>query len=421
MTRRRLLIGFLDYGDVFEDFYPHYGVDQVSFATRWAATANHAIVATLQREVGDVIWYALSLNPELGEERHAVTGCRVKLLRSGAAHRFLWRLFYLSASAWRWRRYYAIFATFASYLAAMSPNLFTALRRDRPDVLFLQDYATGRFDVMWLVARCLGVKLIAYHSGSKPAWYQAAAIKRWTIPRADRLIVSNREEGDMLVRDFGVHHERRRLILTPIDTEAFKPMDRSAACRIAGLDPGRVYVLFVGRLEDRIKRVGALIDCFKEAAEGTNAELLIAGDGPDAAALRDRAGGASTVRFLGWRSGAEQLAPLYAAAACLVLNSSSEGFPTVVGEAMACGTPVLATRVGGVPELVIDGETGWLIAPGDDAALGAKLAEVIKGQAGDTAMRARARAMAEQRVSPAAIGAQLRECFSIARIGDGAA
>jgi hypothetical protein len=53
--RERPLIAFFDYPDVFEDFYPHYGVDQYNFATRWAATGSHAFLSLLQHEVGDVI------------------------------------------------------------------------------------------------------------------------------------------------------------------------------------------------------------------------------------------------------------------------------------------------------------------------------------------------------------------------------
>ena len=78
----RLRIAFFEYADVFEDFYPHYGVDQQAFATRWAGTGNHAFVTLLQREVGDVTWYETTLAPEIEEARHDVTGCRVRFLPS---------------------------------------------------------------------------------------------------------------------------------------------------------------------------------------------------------------------------------------------------------------------------------------------------------------------------------------------------
>src|SRR4051794_29035542 len=103
---RRPRIAFFDYVDVFEDFYPHYGVDQQAFAERWAATGNHAFVRLLQRELAEVVWYELSLSPQLDEAVHAVTGCRVRMLRSSALHRLLWRGFYLAPGSWRWRRAY---------------------------------------------------------------------------------------------------------------------------------------------------------------------------------------------------------------------------------------------------------------------------------------------------------------------------
>ena len=97
---------------------------------------------------------------------------------------------------------------------------------------------------------------------------------------------------------------------------------------------------------------------------------------------------------------------------CLVLASWREGFPTVVGQALACGTPVVATRVGGVPELVKDGRTGWLVAPGDDAALARAVGEALAGAG--RALRPAARAAAEERLAPAAVATQLRRALPIA-------
>jgi hypothetical protein len=67
-------IAFFDYPDVFEDFYPHYDVDQRAFATIWANSGNHAFIKLLQRDIGDVTWYALSLSPAVPDSHHAETG-----------------------------------------------------------------------------------------------------------------------------------------------------------------------------------------------------------------------------------------------------------------------------------------------------------------------------------------------------------
>ena len=413
-------MAFFDYPDVFEDFYPHYGVDQRTFATRWAGAGNHAFLSVLQRAVGDVVWYAFSIAPEFEEARHETVGCRVRMLPSSWLHRSLWRAFYLPRMAWRWRGAYPVYATVASYLALASWPFIRALWRNPPDVIFVQDYATGRYDALVVIARALGVPLIAYHSGSRPEKYIGRLAKRWTIPAADRLIASSHEELEMLARRYHVARERLALILTPIDTAGFRPRDRSEACRAAGLDPAQRYVLFVGRLDDRVKRVSALVRSFGAlAAEHAHAGLVIVGDGPDGAELRRLAEihAPGRVRFAGWVAGVEPLAAFYNAAECLVLPSLTEGFPTVVGEAMACGVPVLASRVGGVSELVIEGETGWMLRPGDDDALSAGLRFVLTHPDAVTSMRSRARRIAEERVSPGVVAAQLRECFAGAMKG----
>jgi glycosyltransferase involved in cell wall biosynthesis len=414
--RARPLIAFFDYHDVFEDFYPHYGVDQRSFATRWADTASHAWLALVQRDIGDVIWYMFSLAPELQEAQHEVVGCRVKFLRAPWLHRYLWRTFYLPRSAWRWRRAYSVYATVASYVALVSFPFFRALLQDRPDCFFVQDYATGRFDVLLLIARILGAPLVAFHSGSRPERYLGRIVKRWTIPRADWLFPSGRHEMEMLASCYGVPRQRLTVIRPPVDTTVFRPLDRIAACRAAGLDPVRRYVLFVGRLDDGVKRVSAIIRAFATAAVGhRDADLVIVGDGPDRDRLQALAAEQmpGRVRFLGWISAAEAKAQLYNAADFLVLASWREASPAVINEAFACGTPVLASRVGAISDLVVDGQTGWLFAPGDDEALAAGLSFALNHPEIIAAMLPRVRELAETSISPAAVTTALRKGFLV--------
>lgn len=420
MSTPRPRIAFFDFPDVFEDFYPHYGVTQQDFATRWSDTAAHAMVRVLQRDVGDVTWYSLSLKPELSSGDHVPTGCRVRFVRSSWLHIKLWRWFYLSRSSWRWReRWFRPYATIASWVAPLSSDLRRALNQDRPDAIFAQDYSSGKFDTLLTIARRLHVPLLAFHAGGLPERYTAMRVRKWTLPRADCLIASSRRESTLLTDRFHVPAARVAIVLTPIDLDKFQPLDRNDACTAAGLDPARRYVLFVGRLSDQEKRISSLLRAFATVAEAyAETDLLIVGEGSDGAWLRELAIqiAPQRVRFLGWRSGADALAPLYAAAECLALPSRREGFPTVVGEAMACGTPVIATDVGGVSELVIDGATGWLLPPEDDAALTNGLRAVLGDPQQAAAMRPQARARAEARVSFAAVSTGLRECFRIAGV-----
>jgi glycosyltransferase involved in cell wall biosynthesis len=135
-----------------------------------------------------------------------------------------------------------------------------------------------------------------------------------------------------------------------------------------------------------LKRIEALIEATARLTEmGIDVETEIGGDGPSEASLRaltERLGIGSRVRFLGWQQNA---AALLASWHVLVLPSITEGFGIAVLEAMAAARPVVASRVGGLEELVDDGVTGRLIAPGDAVALAECLAEL----AGDREQLAR--------------------------------
>ncbi|UGY13120.1 glycosyltransferase [Bradyrhizobium septentrionale] len=142
-------------------------------------------------------------------------------------------------------------------------------------------------------------------------------------------------------------------------------------------DPGapdpaapRAGLLYVGRLS-REKGVAVLL----EAVAGTAVPLRIAGEGPEAAALKARASG--NVTFLGAISREEVFAEMAKARALVVPSLWYEGFPMVVVEAFARGTPLIASEIGGLAEVVSDGGTGALVPPGDAAALRQQIADVV--------------------------------------------
>lgn len=161
-----------------------------------------------------------------------------------------------------------------------------------------------------------------------------------------------------------------------------------------GVDPARyerprretgAHLVFVGRLA-AVKGVPVLFEALRGLiADHPDLRLTLVGDGPERAALEARAGDLrGRVDFLGYRSQAE-VAGLLRDATALVLPSFAEGLPVVLMEALAARVPVVATRIAGVAELVEDGVSGRLVAPGDPAALRAALVEVL----GDPGLRAR--------------------------------
>jgi len=138
-------------------------------------------------------------------------------------------------------------------------------------------------------------------------------------------------------------------------------------------------LLFVGRLAG-VKGLPVLLESLALIKNiHPDVMLTVAGDGPDRAALERRAtelGLTQQVRFLGYQS-QSQVRQLMAETDVFVMASFAEGVPVVLMEAMASGVPVVATRIAGVPELVEDGVSGFLVPPGDAQSLAEKTAELL--------------------------------------------
>src|SRR6185503_5029504 len=164
-----------------------------------------------------------------------------------------------------------------------------------------------------------------------------------------------------------------------------------------GADPGRPLLGAVGRLSPE-KGHRVLVDAFCDVARRLpGARLAIVGDGPEEAALRRQVGTlglAGHVTFMGLRADGQQL---IAALDAMVLPSFSEGMPNVLLEACAYGTPVVATRVGGVPDMLSDGDAGWLVPAGGARRLGAALVAALPASSDAPRRAARARVVLAER------------------------
>ncbi len=222
-------------------------------------------------------------------------------------------------------------------------------------------------------------------------------LARWT----DHLCAVCRDAADRLAAETGIAAGRFEVLYNGVDADRFRPADQRTAARAAlGLPPDALVIGSLGRL-DPIKNYDLLIEAVAglrgrpaersacgagpQPAEGcrhegciTKVVLVLAGDGPEEERLRRAAaerGLAEDVRFLGRRADATAV---LGALDVFALTSRREGMSNAILEAMACGLPVVATRVGGNPEIVMDGETGLLIESGDAAGLTACLRRLIE-------------------------------------------
>ena len=153
------------------------------------------------------------------------------------------------------------------------------------------------------------------------------------------------------------------------------------------------YFLYAGRLTEE-KGVRTLIDCWKDSPG--LAPLWFAGDGPLRREVQEAAASMPNVHWLGMKSSEEVLSLMKRAKATLCPSLWYEGMPRVVIESLAVGTPVVASNIGGYPEMIVDGESGAMFACGDAGALKARLGELeLRGAFREMRGAARLRFLAE--------------------------
>jgi glycosyltransferase involved in cell wall biosynthesis len=191
-------------------------------------------------------------------------------------------------------------------------------------------------------------------------------LRRFCAWRADAVIVPSQYMGRAVV-NWGLPHDKIIVIYNAVEPVSLAPATVPLLTKTKLVTVGRLIPL---KQIDHLIRV--LLDC-------ENTGLVIVGDGPERERLSKIAGDyglTERVYFAGRRSKEETLG-LMAACDLFVLNSTHEGFPHVVLEAMSVGLPVMATAVGGTPEIVSDGENGVLIAPNANGTLPRTLLNLV--------------------------------------------
>jgi glycosyltransferase involved in cell wall biosynthesis len=232
------------------------------------------------------------------------------------------------------------------------------------------------------------------HGWTAATWKVRAyeMLDRLVMRRADCTVcVSEAMAGK--VRRAGVRSDRIVVIRNAIRTEPFEDPD-PAYCQVLRSffprEPARI-VIAAGRLSpekgfEQFVEAAALI-----AHDDADVGFVLCGDGPGRSLIEDRIAARNLQgRFVlaGFRSDLERLLPH----ADLVVNSSyTEGLPVIVLEALAAGVPVVATAVGGTPEVIDDGVHGYLVPPGDPAVLAQRIGEVLRSDADRRAMGAHGR------------------------------
>lgn len=238
--------------------------------------------------------------------------------------------------------------------------------------------------VAWLT-RGLGLPFTAIAQGSDVHQYLRIPARREVILRHlpdAKAVITRSAELARLLGEAGLPATRLHPVYNGVDRSIFQPGDKAAARLALGLPADARVVLFVGNFY-AIKNPLTLLQAHARlgAQSGLEATLLmLVGGGelePQMRALAAQSGTTSRIHFAG-RQDAAGVALRMQAADVLCLPSDNEGVPNVILEAFTCGLPVVASRVGGIPEVHTGDGLGRLVPPRDPQALASALAEVLR-------------------------------------------
>lgn len=249
------------------------------------------------------------------------------------------------------------------------PRLARLLRRERIQILFtfmFHPTLLGRV-VGWLCrvpVRISSERVMAWEGRGR------RLLNRWTVPLATHVVAVSDRVAAYAAREFQIPPDRLSTIVNGVDLDHFRPALRDR-------DAGPPVIGCTARLHRKNDHARLLQAFARLSTRCPEARLLLVGRGPEESRLRalaDALGVSPRVHFLGEQP---DVAPYLAQMDLYVQTSVAEGMPNSVLEAMAAGLPVVATAAGGSPEVVLDGQTGLLVAPGNPSALADAMARLL--------------------------------------------
>src|SRR5438046_1744842 len=294
---------------------------------------------------------------------------------------------------------YPLFEQSSPYALALEVKQHEVAKREQLDMMHVH-YAIPHAATAWLAKQMLeheglNLKIVTtLHGtditlvGQDPSYY---TLTKFSIEQSDAVTAVSRYLRDETYRAFGCVDCDVRVISNFISPAEYHP-PRDGSCRGALAPADHKILTHVSNFRP-VKRVVDVVRVFASVRKAMPATLVLIGDGPERDAAEheaDRLGLGEDVRFLGK---VDDVAELLRGSDLFLLPSETESFGLAALEAMACGVPVIASAVGGLPEVVVHGETGFLTPKGDVEAMIAHGLRVLR----DGDLQARMREAAARR------------------------
>ncbi len=298
-------------------------------------------------------------------------------------------------------------------------KLYRLFRREQPHIVHTH---TAKAGFIGRLAACLArvpIVVHTYHGHILHGYY--SPFKSWILRRmerilsclTDRLIAVSEQVKSDLISYHVAPPEKIVVIPLGLELKPFVDCDAygGAFRNELALNHGNRLVGIVGRMVP-VKNHRLFLDAAASvAAEEPVARFVVVGDGPLRQDMEQHAlalGIGDRVIFTGWR---QDMSKIYADLDVLVVSSINEGTPVSAIEAMAAGCPVVATRVGGIPDLVRDGETGYLVPAGDVQALSRGILRLLEDRQTASRMAKSAQAMVLERFNTGRLIADIEQLY----------
>jgi glycosyltransferase involved in cell wall biosynthesis len=295
------------------------------------------------------------------------------------------------------------------------PALRTIVERQRPDLVV--SHSVKSHFLVWRSHIWRDFPWIAFHHGytttdRKMRIYNR--LDRWSLPVADRLVTVCRAFAEELASNTGLPIEKISVQHNSIRARPpANPADSQALRLKLGIVTGESVLLAVGRLSKEKAHVD-LVAAFarlRETKRDLRCKLIIVGDGPERGTLEAAARSRSIQGEVIFTGQVNDVQPFYAAADVFVLPSHSEGSPNVLLEAMVANLPIVATAVGGVPEIVENNESALLVPANDPNAMAEAIARLLGEEGLARQLTRNSAALAASRYAPAQYVRSLVEIF----------
>ncbi len=273
----------------------------------------------------------------------------------------------------------------SSYDPSLPLRLASLLRREQVDILHTHNWVTFREGLV--AAKLAGVPVVVHgEHGKVRERPRQIFVQRWGWRHVDCVLAVSEALADRMADRIGFPRERIQVISNGVDLDRFHPPTRAKqeTRRQLGLPAEGLMLGMVARFVPFKDHAGVLRAVAQLRADDVELHLALAGDGPlrdELAELAGRLAISDRVHFLGELAAVETL--LHGLDVLVSNSSCNEGMSNAILEAMACGVPVIATRVAASPELLDDGQVGPLVSPANVE----ELVAAIRQLAGDTELR----------------------------------